>query len=518
MLHFFCAHSARETRTDQTSRLLFILKRRGSRSKPFQRFLESLSDDYSYIAGAIKDHKNKLGHGTIKERTICTHCVFVENLIPEHVTHLLYQNQLITDSNLDTLNNSTVPSARRTQDLLKLLQAHRKPIRAARLFKECLNGKYSYLSMAIGDVDSATNLPVTCECPTQDSSTSDDEVVPWQPDQMCSSLERTLVLHSPIAKQFPTNKSTMKLCKNLWDTLFDLREKGAWTKFGQLTTAAFAKYEHNPDVQVLLHRSEMCIATFYKDDATRANEMYQKANALVPSTSMPTWHQARILPLKVQLHAKAREYATAQALLQDAKQAMSDLSPCLSTGAVHFFEAKYLTSFLKCNRGGVGAESLRSRIKAAYLTAIEHYQQENVFNITSFLNQVYLFLALFALDIDPAEPHQSTRVSREDLSLAEHYLNLFENDCWDVSTCWSKLHFYLGRAELHRQRGNLGRTLDYLHNALDKAKKGDFQLHAEFVRRSIDELTDSRIVQISSTVEEKSVQELLNGLSDSSDS
>lgn len=308
-----------------------------------------------------------------------------------------------------------------------------------------------------------------------------------------SSEQGACSILQPVFKSAPNNKKLMRKCSRLWDQLFFLREKGDWETFGVVTKKAFDKFKNSPDIQVLLYRSEMCVSTFYKNDQTKALEMFDKALEQLPKTEMPNWHLARILPLKVELCTRAKLFEEASNLLEDAKQAMMSLGPCLSTGAVYFFEAIYLGNILQCTRNDTrSAEGITEQVKNCFLTAIEHYQQEETFAIKSFLNQVYLFLALFSLGVDFKRITyiQLQDIKREDISLAEHYLNLFENNCWGNSTNWSRMLFYIGRGEQHKQMNNFERSLDYFKQAKACCDSGKFGEHVAFIVNNIDVVTE----------------------------
>ena len=234
-------------------------------------------------------------------------------------------------------------------------------------------------------------------------------------------------LYDPVQKQSPEDNSTMKICGNLWGLSFNLRERGDWTKLEKLSEICFTKYKNDVDIQVLLYRIQMCIYTFYIIDMGRANTIYDKVTTMLRRAKYPNWHLALILALKVQICTKNKKFEEAKSLLEDAKQTMHVLSPCLSTGTVFLSEAMYLASLLKCNPRSSHAGSIRDQIKRAYLTAIDHYRKEKIFGVNPFLNQVYLFLSLFALGIDPVDSQfdDTNRCSEETaIEFAEHYLNL----------------------------------------------------------------------------------------------
>ena len=421
----------------------------------------------------------------------CPFCEFTENVIPKDITHQLFQQKVLTDNELKSLNNETIPVKDRNFTLLHILCTHVKPRRSITILKTTLSRKYVHLLETLGSCSSAHDLPGSCTCVCEETA-EDNEPSPLCTDTRCNEQPNNqVVLFESVQKQSIGNTSSMKTCGNLWGKYFDLRERGDWEKLQQLSDASFKRYSDNIDIQVLLYRVQMCIYTFYLIDMEKANQVYDKVMTLLSRTQFPLWHLVLILALKVEICTKNRKFEQAETLLRDAKQAMHTLSPCFSTATVFLFEAKYLTSFLKCNPRSRSAGSIRHRIRTAYLTAIDHYQKDKVFRIKPFSNQVYLFLALFALGIDPGDSPFEDPCQKSDeagISLAEHYLNLFENTCWDNATLWSKMHFFLGRAQQHRQRNNATRALDYLYSGLEMATKGDFKVYVNYTTRNIKQL------------------------------
>lgn len=665
---------ARTTQRDQNARLMFVLKRRGGTKNSFDNFLKALDTSYDFVAKELKTTVEKVKECKSSSRALCSHCLLMNNLIPADVSHTLYEDGIISDDDLEHVNNKNIPRTDRVHKLLSLLNDNPDQVMVFEKFCESLESKYNYIKVDKNSGTLKNCLGCSCsgikapehmvECtddvqacyvyesqsrgisnilPTVLSKRSrvikcEDEVDGYNSNitrakltdlfkeqaitenlepknarkfkksRDClsetfkapvSELQSDLVLEEineditaderkkreasfskanymtgtadthqqnvfdsemrlkiqtgnivnkteisrssvnvefeipecgnshpsneivqVIPKTLPNNKKLMRKCTRLWDKLFFLRERGDWETFNLVSVKAFEKFSTNPDIQVLLYRSEMCVSTFYNNDREKASVMYDKAMDLLPKTCMPTWHLARLLPLKVELCARAKKFEKASSLLEQAHQAIITLGPCLSTGAVHFFEAIYLSSILRCTRYGTKSfASVSERVKMCFLTAIEHYQQEKFFAIQSFLNQVYLFLALFSLGVDFKNIGyiKTQKVAEEDIALAEHYMNLFENSCWDDSTNWSRMLFFIARAEQHKQRNNFSRCLDYFKEARGCADKGKFVEHLEFVENNIQWVGD----KINDEVHQQelnlpTVDAILQGLSDSS--
>ena len=77
---------------------------------------------------------------------------------------------------------------------------------------------------------------------------------------------------------------------------------------------------------------------------------------------------------------------------------------------------------------------------------------------------------------------------------------------------WSKLLFYLGKAELSWQRNNTERALDHFYAALEMATKGDFKALITFITRRIKELENIITPRLSSQITKASVAELLENV------
>ncbi|CAG2257175.1 unnamed protein product [Mytilus edulis] len=481
-----------KTKREQNAKLLYILKRRSYKDgDPYPSLLRALSNDYGFICEVLEKEDE-----TIQQRCVvkevsdnftCFHCKLVKNLRAKDITHQLFEDEVLSDDDLDLINSDTT-----CREQGGLIVKHK--------------------DFEIDHEDESQSRDIRVR-----SSTAKH----LKAKPISSNGFQSVELSKNVSKSLPNNKKIMRLCSKLWDELFTLREKGDWDLFHSVTKAARQKYIDNTDIQVLLYRSDMCISTFYNDNRRDAVESFDQATHLISSTSMPGWHLARLLPLKVELFTRSKQFDEASSLLKEAHQAMSTLDNCLSTGAVYFFEANYLGAILRCTQNGTRSFSIRERAKTCFLTAIKHYEQEKIFKIKSFLNQVYLFLALFVLGVDvkQIEYMYVNTVSNEDISLAEFYLNLFENSCWDESTNWSRMLFYIARSEQHKQRQNLQRSLDYLHDALKCAVKGNYLKQREFIQCNIT-LAEKSIVEKQRlhaiTQREQTVNEILANLEESS--
>ena len=304
-----------------------------------------------------------------------------------------------------------------------------------------------------------------------------------------------------MSKTLPNEKKLMSLCTKLWGKLFHFREEGNWEMFYLFSKTSMEYFATNPDVLVSLYQIEMVVATFYRYDKAKAYDYYEKAIDVIPKTTIPTWHLGRFLPLKMMLLSKDRNFDEASCLSEEIQQTVTTLGPCLSTACVNFFEALFLQNILRCTRkDSASAKRLAERVKQCFLTAIDHFHKEPYFPMQSFLNQVYLFLALFSLGVDfkYSSYVNSIQVNEHDIEIAEYYLNNFENGCWDKSTNWSRMLFFIARGEQHKRRNNFGRSLDYFREAHFCAIVGAYTDQINFIRGNIEAL-DERQKQCSNT-------------------
>ena len=154
------------------------------------------------------------------------------------------------------------------------------------------------------------------------------------------------------------------------------------------------------------------------------------------------------------------------------------------------------------------------KAKATYLTAIEHYTNETVSGIQSFCNQVYIFLALIDLGVDLTDTKHPDMYTSPDDTEAKKYLDFFEGSCWDIATCWSKMHFNLAKGEFYRKRNSNASALEFFKSGLKIALEGDFKAHIEFTMKRIELLEANQTPNAANRIKNTSVNELLRQIPD----
>ena len=235
--------------------------------------------------------KNQYNTIQLKNRK-CLSCQFTENLIPKDITHQLFQQKVLTDDELKSLNNDKIPTKERNFMLLDILRKHVKPRQSISILKATLSRKYAHLLEGLGSCSSTRDLPWVCTCVGKDA-TEDDEPSPLRTATSCDVQPNNQVaLFESVQKLSLENNSSLKTCGNLWGKYFDLRERGDWEKLKQLSDASFKRYSDNIDIQVMLYRLQMCIYTFYLIDMEKANQIYDKVMTLLSRTQFPLWHLA----------------------------------------------------------------------------------------------------------------------------------------------------------------------------------------------------------------------------------
>ena len=588
---------SRKVKKDQNARLLFLLKRINASKQPFESFINILAPNYAFIADELrKSYANcssDLRAGDKNTPVKCFYCQLIDNLIPNYVSHHLYEKGVITDDELEELSNSNIPRIERVKKLIEIIDRNLNK-HVWEIFCRSLQPKYGYLLTRLG----SSEVCLRCICVTASNGQRlselklNESIYPGRVQELENAWEQafennldgTLKLKlltlqarkdldqydgcefnennhqyntkqkndrrrrkdlnqckcvtsftqegnagsgvSPMRcrkdhdrqdgadkedivnkqivrrpgsyhnigvmnKTLPNERKLMTLCAKLWEKLFQFREEGNWEMFYQFSKTSMEYFATNPDVLVSLYRSEMAVATFYKYDKVKAYGFYEKAIDVIPKTTIPTWHLGRLLPLKMMLLSKDRNFDEASCLSDEIQQTVTTLGPCLSTACANFFEALYLENILRCTRkDSTSAKRLAERVKQCFLTAIDHFHKEPYFPMQSFLNQVYLFLALFSLGVDfkYSSYVNSIQVNEHDIEIAEHYLNKFENGCWDKSTNWSRMLFFIARGEQHKRRNNFGRSLDYFKEAHSCALVGAYTDQINFIRVNIEAL------------------------------
>ncbi|KAK3585022.1 hypothetical protein CHS0354_024936 [Potamilus streckersoni] len=335
-----------------------------------------------------------------------------------------------------------------------------------------------------------------------------------------SPSQNLIVRQMPMV--LPNNKMLMRNSAKLWRILYGLMARGEWDKFNNFFNEGLKKLRDNADLMIQLYRSQMSACTFYRSDPAKAQEMFEKAMELVPNTSMSTWHLGRILPLKVEMYVQKMKFSNASILLEQAHQATTLLSPCMPTGNVYFFQGIYLSALLRCTRRDTqSAASIVERVKQCFLIAIQHYEQDTLFALKPIIGQVYLFLALFSLGIDYTKIRysQTHNACANDIILAQYYLDLFESCCWEDSTNWSQMLFFIARGEQFQQRKNFKRSMDYFKHARKCSVLGNFNAHRGFIDNTLqliqEKLKEQALIECSQHHFDATLQSLMDISDDS---
>ena len=650
---------ARGLQKDQNARFLFLLKRINASKDPFEKFIKVLDISHQFLAEALRTSLKTFRDCDTKMNFKCFYCTLIENLIPNHVSHFFYEEGLISEDDLEDINNPATSRNTRVKRLLALLKENVDKTRVNELLWDGLKPKYSYVlertsiclecqcvtnfgeaqeclkpqgvelvqsktfkcnenthsditnhqdlqtrndqrikktagnrqsnfknknskateiiscssettevidqndlkpnSDTHTDVLESQNVPVISKQGLQASDKRLKDITYTREDSIQKSLKycdsqpkrnkirnsskQHMTLHvahstansAPIqnlkktsypvlrdvCKSLPNERKVMAKCTKLWEQLFHFREKGDWESFNLFSRTAMEKFSSNPDIVVSLYQVDMVVASFYKTDKIKAYSTYEKAMKIIPKTIVPSWYLGRFIPLKMILLSRDKNFKEASCLSEEAQQAVSTLGPCLSTACVNFCEAIYLGHIFTCTRNDTkSAIRLAQRVKQCFLTAIEHYQREPLYPVEPFVNQVYLLLALFSLGVDLKFTYFMTtwKVNDDDLRIAEHYINRFENNCWEKSTNWSRMLFFIARGEQHKQRNNFSRSMDYYTEAHTYATTGNYTDQLTFISKNIEvigEKIKNRAVANIDTLQ--NVDEMLMELLESSD-
>ncbi|KAL3869141.1 hypothetical protein ACJMK2_041858 [Sinanodonta woodiana] len=615
---------------NQNASLLSVLKSKSPSKKPFETFLKALQPDYDFIVQALRTNENKHEDCECQKdiETKCYYCLLKQNLNPNHLSHILYEKEVISDDDLEDLNKNDISRHDKVCKLLNILREHPDQEFVSKQFRSCLKAKYEHLLTAKDD--DGMDFYLTCRCPNNikakvrrkgnsrrqtlsselcwasySKGRTAGDIIEKEPGQntfnrthkksltlglnitdVCDGLkdkigirkgrnapkrnlspllqaesyhdERINVtrrkasavrekseVHEPrsskcLSKSYcqtypsqnllvrqipmvlPNNNILMRKSAKLWNILYGMMARGEWDKFNSFFSEGLETFRDNADLKIQLYRSNMSACTFYRNDPAKAQEMFEKAMELVPKTSMPTWHLGRILPLKVEIYVQKMKFNDASSLLEQAHQAVTLLSPCMPTGNIYFFQGLYLSTVLRCTRRDTqSAASIVERVKRCFLTAIQHYEQDSLFAVKPIIGQVYLFLALFSLGVDyKSRYYQTHNACANDIKMAQHYLDLFESCCWEDSTNWSQMLFFIARGEQFQQMKNLKRSIDYFKDARKCSVLGNFNEHRGFIDNTIqlveEKLKERTLIQCSQLRSSDTILQSLMELSDDS--
>ena len=152
----------RGVKKDQNARLLFLLKRINASKQPFESFVKVLDTNYGFIATELrKSYAEFRTAGNFDVQVKCFCCQLIDNLIPNNVSHYLYEEGLIShDDDLEEINNYNIPRKDRVRKLFKLLNKHPDKLAVAEKLCQSLQPKYSYILKRLG----TSGICFQCQC------------------------------------------------------------------------------------------------------------------------------------------------------------------------------------------------------------------------------------------------------------------------------------------------------------------------------------------------------------------
>lgn len=469
---------------EQASHLLYFLKKKDASKRPFHALLQALQPSHNFITQALSktlDEAQATAQGSDGQNSMCIHCFMLNNLFPQQISHKFYQGGLLSDDELEEINNPTATRRSRVQLLFKNLSRCTVYEKVARIFREFIQTKFKFVYQS--SESTGGFIKCTCNIVKKEQKGKLKTSAIKKPKQFKAFETKQNPYKNKVAKTMPNDTKLMRKLTALWNEFWFLREEGKWNELEIQTAAALTRYKDNPDIHVFLLHTDMCTSAFYLDDEENAEKKFQEAQAILPKASLSSWHLGRFFSLRIHMCLKAGKLAKAQTLITQGHQELDLLGPSIATGTLYFSEGLYYSELLRRHCKGTKAREILERAKNCFLLAVEYYKEEPFFAISSWRDEVYLFLAFMEMHVDFKKLYNiDVQMQNKDgFKLVEYYLDHFENECWGRATKWSKMMFNIARGKQHESNGSCSRCIEYYHQAKMYAENGKFENYLEAI-------------------------------------
>lgn len=461
---------------EQASHLLYFLKKKDASKRPFYALLKALQPSHDFITKTLSKDLDETRDKT-QRSTMCIYCFMLINLMPQQISHEFYQSGLLSDDELEEINNPKRTRRRRVQVLFKHLSKCTNYEKVSKIFREFIEKNFNCVYQPLKIIGQF--LKCTCKILKNEQKRKIKASEVRKAKKFKPFEIKPKPFTKQVAKAMLNETRLMRKLTDLWNDSWFLREEGKWDELEIWTAAAVSKYGENPDIYVFLLHTEMCTAAFYLDDEEKAKSKFQEAKALLPKASLSSWHLGRFFSLQIHMCLKAGQLAKAQTLINQGHQELDLLGPSIATGTLYFSEGLYYSELLRRHCKGTKAQQILERAKNCFLKAAEYYREEPFFAISSWRDQVNLFVAFMEMHVDfkkliniDVQMH-----NKDGFKLVEYYLDHFENECWGRATKWSKMMFNIARGKQHESKGSYSRCIEYYHQAKVLAENGKFEFY-----------------------------------------
>ncbi|XP_046357230.2 uncharacterized protein LOC124135748 [Haliotis rufescens] len=414
-------------------------------------------------------------------------CDFVETLDPKyHVIDFLYSKEQLTHLEYEELLGIT-NRATQCRDLLGIVR--RKCSMDVFLSSLCLNNGYTFLADKIKEVLRQLELEqVTngrCTRPRKRRRTSqrdvdEDEYEVKEEDGTSSNKNICPMCKCPARINTMTKKK--RILTKMQQHLKFLCMEGNSTKHETFLGQLASKWKNDADVQFVILDARARNMRVSSPDVSGDTDYFKEMASLIPFTSDPTSSSMIFLARKASVFDVKGRAKDGLTVLGYAKTHADRVVPCRDTGLVIYMEINLLLKEYELEP----TEDMKNQIIERIKEAIEvHFSQEEDDVKEDCSRMLYVKMACFYLGIGlMGNKIAGFRTTVRDRKAAECVLDRVEAT-WQNMDARRKMFFYLAKAVLSQETGQMERALHFGEIAKQMGEIGQFKRELQ----NIDPLT-----------------------------
>ncbi|XP_046545652.1 uncharacterized protein LOC124255778 [Haliotis rubra] len=405
-------------------------------------------------------------------------CDFVERLDPKyHVIDFLYSKEQLTQLEYEELFEIT---NRAIQCRTLLAMVRRKCSMEVFMSSLCLNNDYTFLADKIQEVlcqlEREQAAHGRCSRPQKRRRTyqlcdvEEDEDEVNQEDNTPSYKNICPMCKCPARINTMTKKK--RILTKMQQHLKFLCMEGNSTDHETFLGKLGSKWKKDADVQFIILDARARTMRVSSSDVSGDTDSFKEMESLIPYTSDPTSSSMIFLARKASLFDVKGRAEDGFTVLGYAKTHADRVVPCRDTGLVIYMEINLLLKEYELKPTEETKNQIIERIKEAIEV---HFSQEEDDVKEDCSRMLYVKLACFYLGIGlMGNKIADIRTTVSDIKTAECVLDRVESK-WENMDARRKMFFYLAKAVLSQETGQMERALHFGEIAKQMGERGKFE-------------------------------------------
>ncbi|XP_067664628.1 uncharacterized protein [Haliotis asinina] len=399
-------------------------------------------------------------------------CDFLERLDPKYyVIDFLYSKEQLTQLEYEELFEIT-NRATQCRNLLAIVR--RKCSMEVFMSSLCVNNGYTFLADKIKEVLCQLEREQAAQgkrSPTyHHSDVEEDEDEANQENNTSSNKNICSVCKCPARINTMTKKK--RILTKMQQHLKFLCMEGNSTDHETFLTELGSKWKKDADVQFIILDARARTMRVSSSDVSADTDSFKEMASLIPYTSDPTSSSMIFLARKASLFDVKGQAKDGLTVLGYAKTHADRVVPCRDTGLVIYMEINLLLKEYELKP----TEKMKNQIIERIKEAIEvHFSQEEDDVKEDCSRMLYVKLACFYLGIGlMGNKIAGIKTTIDDIKTAQCVLDRVESK-WKNMDSRRKMFFYLAKAVLSQETGQVERALHFGEIAKQMGERGKFE-------------------------------------------